>query len=166
MLLGDQGSVPSPLQDAGIVAYRNKWLDAILGPGKIQAVVAFGKLADTAWQEYRKTATGKKVKAAYTHVLHPTADGKGTPVITVAKLLDNWNKGLAAIHPKITKPNVTTPLVPYGTSFTPADLPEIPSFDLPAGLPEWMRTSTDPWAVIGTPPGDQRANITFTVPGP
>jgi uracil-DNA glycosylase len=150
--------------DAGIVAYRNKWFDAILASGKIQAVVAFGTFADMAWQKYRKTASGKKFKAAYQHVLHPTSEGKGKPVITMAKMLANWNNGIQSLRPQITKPDVTKAFVPYGTNFTAAELPGIPSFDLPAGIPTWM-ASTFGWAVMAATPGDQRANITITVPG-
>ena len=149
--------------DAGIVAYRNKWFDAILASGKIQAVVAFGSYADKAWQQYRTTASGKKVTAAYLHILHPTSAGKGTPVITMAKMLDNWNKGLQQLRPKITNPDVTTPYVPYGSDFKKSELPEIPAFDLPPGTPAWM-TATSGWAAMAAPPGDQRANITISVP--
>ena len=94
--------------------------------------------------------------------LHPTADKPGGP-ITRAELLDNWNHALTDLHAHITHPDVTKPLVPYGTDFTPAELPEIPSRDFPMGLPSWMR-STDFWASMSTPPGDERANISIVVP--
>ena len=151
--------------DAGIVAYRHKWFNAILAPGKIQAVVAFGAMADKAWQKYRKTTAGKKVKVAYEHVLHPTSAGKGTPVITMPMMLANWNQGLQNLKPQITKPDVNKALVPYGSNFTAAELPGIPSFDLPPGIPAWMRAEFG-WAAMATPPGDQRANFTVSVPGP
>jgi len=151
------------LLDPAIAQYRHKWLDTIFASGKIQAVLAFGSQADKAWQHYRRTASGKKINVGYQHVLHPTADGKGTPVITMAKLLANWNQGLQKLHPLIAGPDVATPLVPYGTTFTAAELPGIPDFDVPPGVPAWMRNESG-WAVMATPPGSQRANYTVTVP--
>ena len=43
------------------------------------------------------------------------------------------------------------------------ELPEIPSFDLPAGTPTWMREGVD-WARMAEDPGPQRANVTIQVP--
>ena len=70
---------------------------------------------------------------------------------------------LTDLHAHITHPDVTKPLVLYGTDFTPAELPEIPSRDFPMGLPAWMR-STDFWASMSNPPGNERANISIAVP--
>ena len=51
-----------------------------------------------------------------------------------------------------------------GGSFQPGDDVEIPAGDLPAGLPEWMR-SLEPWADrTGTTTDTKRATITVTVP--
>ena len=44
--------------DAGIVGYRNRWLDAIFATNQIEAVLALGHLADDAWQKWRQTAAG------------------------------------------------------------------------------------------------------------
>jgi uracil-DNA glycosylase len=55
--------------------------------------------------------------------------------------------------------------VPYGDAFQPGDLVEIPDYDVPAGLPDWMR-SPAAWAQrVGTTAAAKRANITITVPG-
>lgn len=151
------------VNDAAIAKYRNKWIDAILASGSVEAVVAFGSYADQAWQAYRQTPAGKKAKVAYEHVMHPTADGKGTPVITKDMLLANWNKGLQNLRPQIKKPDVVTPFVPYKTDFTAAELPAIPKLDVPAGIPDWMRT-TFGWATMAPTPGNQRANYAVTVP--
>jgi uracil-DNA glycosylase len=153
------------VNDKAIAKYRHKWLDAMLASGKVQAVVAFGSYADQAWQQYRQTKSGRKVTVAYAHAMHPTAPGKGTPVITTAMLLSNWNNALQSLKPSVTKPDVTKALVPYGTDFKTSELPEIPSIDVPPGIPDWMRT-TFGWASIAATPGDQRANYTVTVPGP
>ena len=47
--------------------------------------------------------------------------------------------------------------------FTAAELPEIPSRDLPMGLQSWMR-NTDFWASMSATPGTERANISIEVP--
>ena len=94
--------------------------------------------------------------------LHPTADKPGGP-ITRQELLANWNVALQSLHPNVQHPDVTTPLVAYGNDFTAAELPEIPSRDLPMGLQSWMR-NTDFWASMSTTPGNQRANISIEVP--
>lgn len=159
----DQGLAFQHAQDAGIVDYRHKWFDAIMAPGKIEAVVAFGAQAHAAWQMYLAARSGQTISAAYVHVMHPTAPGKGNPVITTKKLLDNWNQGLRLLRPHIGHPDISQPFIPYGSDFTPDELPQIPSHDLPPGIPDWMRDEVA-WAIMPSDPGDQRANFTVTVP--
>jgi uracil-DNA glycosylase len=151
------------LDDAEIGDYRHKWLDAILAPGEIDAVVAFGAQAHKAWQNYRRTPSGRRVAVAYEHVLHPTSPGKGNPVITPRMLLENWNGALQRLRPHIAHPDVSEPFVPYGADFAAAELPEIPSRDLPAGIPDWMCREVA-WALMADDAGDQRANIVLKVP--
>ena len=76
--------------DPGIVAYRHRWLDALFAAGPIDVVVAFGAQAHQAWQRYRDAMPGSAPAPLYEHVMHPTAPGKGHPLITTAKLLENW----------------------------------------------------------------------------
>jgi len=102
------------------------------------------------------------VSVFHQRALHPTADKPGGP-ISRRDLLDNWNVALARLHARVQQPDEVRPLVPYGADFAPDELPAIPSRDLPAGLPAWMR-DTDFWAVLGDPPGTERANITVEVP--
>ena len=79
-------------------------------------------------------------------------------------MLANWNQALEALHPQISNPDTPGPLVPYGTSFKPGERIEIPELDVPAGLPEWMRSPTD-WADrVGKTSAAKRRNITITVP--
>lgn len=79
-------------------------------------------------------------------------------------MLQNWNQALTALHPLIKHPDVPAPLVPYGDSFAPEDRIEIPEFDAPAGLPEWMRSPVA-WAQrVGKTAAEQRSNLTITVP--
>lgn len=148
--------------DPDIQAYRHQWLEAAFAKGKIEAVVTFGTPAFNAWTAFKATPAGQAVTAFHHRALHPTADKPGGP-ISRKDLLDNWNVALQALRSNIQHPDVTTPLVLYGNDFTPAELPEIPSRDLPMGVPSWMRNA-DFWAAMSNPPGDQRANISITVP--
>jgi len=156
--------------DAGIVDYRNGWLTAIFNSNQIEAVLALGSLADDAWQKWRQTADGKGHSPPYAHVTHPTepeSSSGGDPTKlqqAITAMLQNWNQALAALHPLITQPDTPGPLVPYGDSFQPSDLVEIPEFDMPAGIPDWMR-SPQAWAQReGATAADKRRNITITVP--
>ena len=55
-------------------------------------------------------------------------------------------------------------LVPYGVEFQASELVDIPAFDMPTGVPEWMR-GTDGWAVrAGTTTAEKRRTITVQVP--
>jgi uracil-DNA glycosylase len=165
-----QGGGTRHAHDPAIAAYRDQWLDALVGGNRIDAVIALGGLADTAYQGWRATSSGAAYQGAYRHILHPTypdsaAASTGKPrAQLVAELLADWNAGLDALRPAITTPDVPTPPVPYGTDFAPGDLVEIPAADLPAGCPAWMR-SAEPWAVrTGATAADKRATITVSVP--
>lgn len=158
----NQGMAMPHLNDPGILAYRNQWLEAAFAPGRIEAVVTFGNAAFNAWTAFTATPAGQSVTAVHHRALHPTADKPGGP-ITRKDLLDNWNVALQSLHAAIQHPDVTAPLVLYGSDFTAAELPPIPSRDLPMGLPAWMR-STDFWAGMSPTPGTERANISVEVP--
>ncbi|MEU4350250.1 uracil-DNA glycosylase family protein [Streptomyces sp. NPDC023838] len=155
-------------KDEHIAAYRHSWLDALVAHQPIEAVIALGGLADTAYQTWRQTPSGAAYSGAYQHILHPTypdsAAGSGTdPAVAMTKLLTNWNGALDALHGVVT-PDTSRPLTPYGSTLTPADLATIPSDDLPPGLPAWMR-SDEPWASRqGTTPTEKRATIMVQIP--
>jgi hypothetical protein len=155
--------------DPNIAAYRHRWLDAVFAANQIEAVIALGQLADTAWMTWKATANGEKVSPAYQHVTHPTepesSSGGNNAKLAAAitAMLENWNQALAQLHP-LANPDATVPLVPYGAAFKPAERIEIPEFDVPAGLPEWMR-SPQPWASReGATAAAKRLNITITIP--
>ena len=79
-------------------------------------------------------------------------------------MLANWNQALAQLHPHITHPDTPGPLVPYGTDFKPDERVEIPECDVPAGVPEWMR-SPHSWAQrVGKTAAAKRRDITITIP--
>jgi uracil-DNA glycosylase len=156
--------------DKKIAAYRNRWLDAIFASSKIEAVLALGHLADGAWQTWRKTANGKGHAPAYEHVTHPTepdsASGGDPAKLAAATkaMLINWNEALEHLYP-LAHPDVQSPLVPYGESFKPDELVEIPEVDVPAGLPDWMRSPAAWAARVGATAAAKRHNLTVTVPG-
>jgi hypothetical protein len=156
--------------DPGIVGYRNDWLGAIFAANRIEAVLALGGLADDSWHKWKQTPIGQRYSPAYQHVTHPTAPESSTAghpanlPAAITAMLENWNRALAALHPLIADPDEPGPLVPYGAAFGPGDRVEIPEYDLPAGLPEWMR-SPAPWAQrVGSTAAEKRANITVTIP--
>ncbi|HTP33160.1 MAG TPA: hypothetical protein VMJ75_13370 [Candidatus Acidoferrales bacterium] len=157
-------------KDPAIAAYRNRWIDAAFDTSPIEAVVALGSLADTAWHTWKKTPRGQSTQVAYAHITHPTApdsasggDSEKSAAATTT-MLANWNAGLSSLFPAIRHPDRVTALVPYGTAFQSEDIVEIPEIDMPPGLPPWMRGS-DPWAQrTGATTALKRATITVTVP--
>jgi uracil-DNA glycosylase len=165
-----QGGGAAHAGDPKIAAYRHRWIDAILASSQIEAVVALGELADKAWQQWRRTESGKAhAKLAYVKITHPTADAPrpGTDqVAATRRLLASWNAGLAAIGDAIALPDAPRVVRPYGDAWTPEDLVALPEHDFPAGLPAWMRR-LDPWAVRGVPddvPKAKRRVLTIVVP--
>ena len=148
-----QGGGNRHKDDAAIAAYRARWLLALL-PGSVEAVVACGTLADHTWRGFLATPAGSAFAALpYAGLIHPTwpeASGKTEEARATkrAKMLADWNVGLAAIHPKVKTPDTPRAFVPYGTAFAPGEVREIPACDLPAGSPAWMR-AIEPWAARG-----------------
>ncbi|WP_441248339.1 uracil-DNA glycosylase family protein [Kitasatospora sp. McL0602] len=155
--------------DDAIAAYRNAWLDALTNDNPIEAVIALGGLADTAFRTWRTTPAGAAYSGAYRHILHPTypdsaASTGADRAQAMAKMLTDWNSGLDALHGAIPTPDQPVPLVHYGTDLLPADLGTIPEADLPPGLPAWMR-SDEPWASRqGATAADKRATIVVQIP--
>jgi len=163
-----QGGGNKHKNNADIAAYRNRWFDALL-PEQVQGVVAFGQLADLAWQQWRATPTGAGFNGVYCAVTHPTqpeSSSKGNAAKkkeAITKMLHGWNTALQALSPIVTQ-DVAQPLVPYGTAFVPTDLPDIPREDFPAGSPLWMCGNAD-WAKrTGADAALKRVTITVTIP--
>jgi uracil-DNA glycosylase len=164
-----QGGGERHADDEQIAAYRNRWLDALLVGGKVEAVVALGRLAARAFQAWQATPAGQGVEVAFEPITHPTAPESaagGDPdryAEAVAAMLRNWNGALERLRPALRHPDVDRDLVPYGEALTDADYAPIPEGDLPAGLPEWMRSRA--WADRrGRTPDLKRATIVVTVP--
>jgi uracil-DNA glycosylase len=165
-----QGRGEKHKDDPSIVEYRNRWLTAIFQSNQIEAVLALGHLADDAWQKWKGTPSGGAHSPAYEHVTHPTqpesSSGGDTTKLkeSITAMLQNWNRALVRLHPHVAHPDTPGPLVPYHDSFQPGERVEIPEFDVPAGIPNWMR-SPHAWARRhGTTAAAKRRNITITIP--
>lgn len=152
-----------------IAKYRHRWLDAIFASNQVDAVIALGHLADTAWQTWKRTTAGKAVSPAYQHVTHPTqpessSGGDRTKLrAAIGAMLANWNQALEQLHP-LPHPDVPGPLLPYGSNFKAGERIEIPEFDVPAGLPDWMRSPRTWSDRVGKTANAKRRNITITIP--
>lgn len=162
-----QGGGNKHRKDAKIAGYRNQWLTALLASGKVEAVIALGSLADSAWQDFRATPAGDTVTASYQHITHPTqpegAGGTAAQIAAATKaMLANWNAALDALHP-LQHPDKAGPLKHYGDAFTAADKQPIPIGDAPPWAPEWMLTD-DGWASRTGVGQAKRATITTQVP--
>jgi len=156
--------------NASIIAYRNKWFAAVMQPGKIQSVVAFGGLAQDAWHRFLVDNAGKPFKnVAFQHVLHPTwpesssAATHGDVKAALKEMLGKWNTAITALRPVLTH-DKTPDSTPYGDDFKASELPPIPAADLPAGLPTWM-SSGDGWAKrVGANTAEKRRTLQVVVP--
>jgi uracil-DNA glycosylase len=149
--------------------YRNLWIEAIMASGNVQAVVTFGTMAKKAWTGYT-TAHGAPSGLMEVNLTHPTfpESAGGTAAqrgANTKKMLRQWNDALEDLFPAITAKDVPeTELTFYGGGFAKADKVDIPSMDLPAGIPRWMYDD-DGWAKrVGTSAAKKRRNITITVP--
>jgi len=155
---------------ASIIAYRNRWFQAVLAPGKIQGVVAFGGLAEDAWKRFISSDAGKAYKdLPFQHVLHPTwpesssAASHGDVKAAIKQMLTQWNTAITALRAHVTT-DAPAQTAPYGDAFKPEELPPIPSADLPAGLPTWM-SGQDGWAKrVGATPDEKRRTLHVVVP--
>jgi uracil-DNA glycosylase len=147
-----------------ITGYRNRWLKAILAGSPIEAVVALGSLAENAWERWTRSPEGRNIDVPFVRITHPTQpEASGKPhAEAIAALLSNWNKALEQLHP-LQNPDRPRPLRPYDTGFADGDQPVIPDFDLPEGLPAWMRTD-DGWADRPGSGLTKRRTIVVTVP--
>jgi len=156
--------------DAAITAYRNRWIKALLDTNPIETVVAFGGLADQAWTAWLNSPAAQGRPALpFQHVPHPTSPisgGKGdkTKTATLTKqMLVAWNVAIVALKPSVVHRDGAFG-APYGTSFSPSELPDIPMADLPAGTPPWMATE-DGWARRdGKTAASKRRTIQVVVP--
>jgi uracil-DNA glycosylase len=164
------GSVKAKTRkNAQLIDYRNRWIEALLSTGRVEAVVALGTAADEAWKFWLASPAAQGANVAYAAVTHPTqpeSSSGGEKVKLAAatkKLLQNWNTALQLLSPAVQHPDEPTPLVLYGDSWLDGDRVAIPEADFPAGLPAWMHQN-DGWAKrAGADTLAKRRNITITV---
>jgi len=156
-------------RSAALVDYRQRWLKALLVGQKIEAVIALGQAANSAWASWKATPEGQGVQLPFVAITHPTqpessSDNDKTKLAAATKkMLRNWNTALASVHGAIAHPDASVPLVLYGDGWDPTDRPRIPDIDFPAGTPLWMREK-DGWARrSGVDALAKRRNITITV---
>ncbi len=147
------------IDDPAITDYRNEWIKAVLDSSHIEAVVAFGSLADRAWHKWLSSpaAVGRPL-LAYRKLAHPTSPeaAGGDTAISTKTMLHAYNNALTALRAVLHPAGA---LVPYGDDFTSAELPPIPQRDFPAGSPPWMGLKND-WAFReGANAADKRFNI-------
>ena len=148
-----------------IVDYRNRWFSGVLASGRVEAVVAFGSLAQDAWTRYLKTAPGAAhAGLPFQHVLHPTSPAnQADQKATTKPMLAQWNGAITVLRPKL-ETDAPPQSSPYGDDFKPEELPAIPPGDLPAGTPSWM-TGADGWASrVGATSVDKRRTLQVVVP--
>jgi uracil-DNA glycosylase len=164
-----QGAGARHATDEKIAAYRDRWLDALLLPGGVTAVVTLGTLAKTAYTAWAKTRPDAAKALHLSAVLHPTypqsasASGQTTLAKATARLLADWNEQLPGLRDHVV-PDTPGPLNRYADHWLPGDDVVIPERDLPAGGPPWWR-SLDAWAGrTGATAAAKRATITVTVP--
>lgn len=158
------------IRNPAITAYRNRWFKAILDANPVEGVVAFGGLADAAWTAWLASpdALGRPALPfqAVPHPTSPISAAKGDKAkltVLTAQMLAKWNTAIAALAPSVIHPDAA-PAAAYGASFIPADLPDIPMADLPAGTPPWMATE-DGWAKrVGKTAQAKRRTIQIVVP--
>jgi uracil-DNA glycosylase len=114
----------------------------------------------------RRLVRRSLVSTPRSHPTQPESSSQGDKakrLAATAKMLTGWNAALTMLHPAIT-PDVPGPLLPYGSAFLSAELPDIPQEDLPAGSPAWMCGNAD-WARrTGTDDKLKRVTITVTIP--
>jgi len=152
-----------------LIAYRNRWIDAIMEPGRVEAVLTLGTAAREAWTLWKDTPNGAQntvPMAAVTHPTQPESAGGSEAQVAAAtrQLLANWNTALQALAPAIAHPDRQVPLVLYGNTWADRDQVGIPKADMPVGLPDWMHAN-DGWSVrTGTNAVAKRHTITITVP--
>jgi len=146
-----QGGGTRQIKNAAITAYRNRWIKGILDSSPIEGVVAFGGLANKAWEQWLSSADGAgRAALPFEPLTHPTwpessSRSKAEHDAAIETLLTGWNEGLQRLKPQIAHPDLSIALSLYGKKFLSTDLPDLPSDDLPAGMPEWM-LSEESWA--------------------
>ena len=114
-----------------IITYRHAFLDRLIEENQIEAIFTMGKGAHHGaglWP-------GKGDIPVY-EFTHPAA-------LNYAALFSNWNAGIDVMKDVVRPDEDGTPTYAhYGSRWEEGDLPAIPRFDLPFGIPDWHGTSS------------------------
>lgn len=112
-----------------IKAFREQILDKIIQENSIQAIIAFGRIAQHAVDNW----PGRPNGIYYEYFTHPTADDRF--------IIPNWNSNISSLANAITPDsNSIVDLTPYSEPLTDQDQSSIPRKDLPFGIPSWHGT--------------------------
>jgi uracil-DNA glycosylase len=172
--VSSQGRGERHKEDEPIIAYRQRWLDALFEDAQIEGVVAFGRLAEDAFGRWRASATGQAFGGAVEALPHPTmptAASEGDrerEAELMREMLVKWNAALERLHAALGERDAERELTLYGDELRPEDRAPIPAFDLPAGAPPWW-SSVKQWAVrravqAGDEREEKRATVVVRVP--
>jgi uracil-DNA glycosylase len=132
-LFGIKGQMDAQMRaialEAAILDYRNALLDKVMAGNPIQAIISFGNGADFAVNNW----PGRPASIPWFRLTHPSNPSNSVPA--------DWNENLnglrAALKPdKLSIVNLT----PYGASFGPNDVADIPPGDLPFAIAAWHGT--------------------------
>ena len=157
-------------QHEGIAAYRHAWMDALIG-NQVEAVISLGNRAEEAWQQWKATPAGAKVNPLHVNMTHPTQPESASRgdekrhAAAMATMLEQWNAAITQLRQVVRSIDEPPQEQWYGSTLTAADLRPIPSFDLPAGLPDWMRQGESFAHRRGDTADEKRRSILVTRPG-
>ena len=114
-------------EEPEIEGFRNAFMDRVADENRIQAVVTFGVGPRHGFERWPRARS-----LPVFHAMHPSAEE--------ADVLANWNQLLPGLSAAVT-PDEDGTVDPqlYGPSFTPNDITDIPSIDLPFGVPDFAR---------------------------
>lgn len=139
--------------------YRKRWLDALLDDTDVEAVVAFGAIAEQAFLGWRRTATGKRFEGHFEPLTHPTLPdatarpGSANYRAAMKRLLDEWNAGLARLDEALgSNRDRKRTLASYGDELQPDDRKQIPEHDMPPGTPPGCARSSSGRRAKAQPP--------------
>jgi hypothetical protein len=145
----DQNSARLNINDPAPTEYRNRWFSALIAFGSLEA-----QLYPLGLSQTPRGADSERAKALLPRSLSAHASsgftGIGRRYARTGQSGNCSNAGeveLCAGLSAASNPGAgwARTLIPYGEDSQPTELVEIPSFDLPAGIPAWMR-NTDEWA--------------------
>ena len=157
-------------QHEAIVAYRHAWMDALIGE-RIEAVISLGNRAEEAWQQWKSTLAGARVNPLHVNMTHPTQPESASRgdekrhAGAMAAMLEHWNQAISQLRQAVRSVDEPPQAKLYGSALTADDLQPIPSFDLPAGLPDWMRQGESFAHRRGETADEKRRSILVTRPG-